>query len=179
MSLPWKWGQGHPVRTWFSFYPSVSVYRIWWGYVQYFLRYWAGTIFHVVALNDLCDLQSLVKIIRFELGLTLALVLLYTKFGEDKSNNSWDIAQKPYFIGSIWIISVTLKMRSMSPDSNSVFILPWCFIVPNLVKIGHIFLEILRESYLSYAVALNGLCDLQNELKVTWFELGPHFALVH
>ena len=42
--------------------------------------------------------------------------------------------------------SVTLKMRSNSPDLNSVFILPWCFIVLNLVRIR---LEILKENHLT------------------------------
>ena len=35
---------------------------------------------------------------RFKLGLRLALVVLCTKFGEDTSNLSSDIEQKPYFI---------------------------------------------------------------------------------
>ena len=39
-----------------------------------------------MTLNILCDLQNFVKVIRFELGLRNALMLLCTKFGEDTSN---------------------------------------------------------------------------------------------
>ena len=47
-----------------------------------------------------------------------------------------------------------------------------CFCVPILVRIRQIFLEILSGNHLSYAVALNDICDLGNEVKVTWFKLG-------
>ena len=46
------------------------------------------TIFHVVAWNDLCDLEDEVKFTHFKVGLYLALVLLCTIFVEDKSNIS-------------------------------------------------------------------------------------------
>ena len=74
--------------------------------------------------------------------------------------------------------SVTLKMRSRSPSSNLVFVLPWCSCVPCLVRILQIFLQILSGNHLSYVVALNDLCDLENEVKVTQFELGLCLALV-
>ena len=28
------------------YFEHCSVYQVWWGYVKYFLRYWAETIFH-------------------------------------------------------------------------------------------------------------------------------------
>ena len=59
------------------------------------------TIFHVVALNNLCDLENGVKVTRFEFRLLLALVFQYIKFGEDKSNISLDIARQPYFMSSL------------------------------------------------------------------------------
>ena len=40
---------------------------------------------HAVVLNELCDLEIEVNVTRFELDLRLALVLLCTKFGEDRS----------------------------------------------------------------------------------------------
>ena len=40
------------------------------------------------------------------------------------------------------------------------------------------FLQILCGNHLSYAVALNNLCDLENEVKVTCVEGGPCLALV-
>ena len=40
------------------------------------------------------------------------------------------------------------------------------------------FLQILSGNHLSYVVALNDLCDLENEVKVTRFELGLHLVLV-
>ena len=74
--------------------------------------------------------------------------------------------------------SVTLKMRVRSPSLNLVFVLPWCSCILYLVRIHKIFLEILSGSHLSYAVALNGLCDLENEVKVTQLELCLSLALV-
>ena len=56
--------------------------------------------------------------------------------------------------------------------------LPWCSCVIYLVRICQIFLEVLSLNHLSYGVTLNDLCDLENEIKVTWFELGLHRALV-
>ena len=47
--------------------------------------------------------------------------------------------------------SVTLKLRSRSPSSNLIFVLPWCFCVSNLVKVRQIFLEILSGNHLAYA----------------------------
>ena len=82
--------------------------------------------------------------------------------------------QKPYFMSLPQMTSVTLT----SPGSNFAFGLPWCFSVPNLVRIRQIFLEILSGNHLSYVVALNDLCDLENEVKVTQFELGLRLVLV-
>ena len=62
---------------------------------QTFLETLRETRFHVVALNDLCDLENEVKVTRFELGLLLALVHQCTKFSEDTSNISLDIERKP------------------------------------------------------------------------------------
>ena len=39
-------------------------------------------------------------------------------------------------------------------------------------------LQILSGNHLSYVVASNDLCDLENEVKVTWFEFGLRFALM-
>ena len=48
----------------------------------------------------------------------------------------------------------------------------WCFCVLYLVRIHQIILQILSRNHLSYAVALNDLCDLENEVKITQFKLG-------
>ena len=50
--------------------------------------------------------------------------------------------------------------------------------MPYLVRISHILLQILSENHLSSADTLNDLCDLENEVKVTQFELGLCLALV-
>ena len=50
--------------------------------------------------------------------------------------------------------------------------------VPNLVRIRQIFLQILSGNHLSSVVASNDLCDLENEVKVTWFEVGLRLALL-
>ena len=47
-----------------------------------------------------------------------------------------------------------------------------------MVRARQIVLQILSENHLSYGVALNDLCDLENKVKVTRFELGLHLALV-
>ena len=73
---------------------------------------------------------------------------------------------------------VTLKTRARSLHSNLVFVFPWCFWVSYFVRICQIFLQILSRNHLPYAVALNYLCDLENKVKVTRFELGLHLALV-
>ena len=101
-----------------------------------------------MTLNDLCNLENEVKVTQFEFGLQLALVLLWTKFGEDMSNISWDIEQKPSFISRHPKWPLTLKMRSRSPSSNLVFVLPWCFCVPNLARIHQIFLRYWVETIL-------------------------------
>ena len=49
---------------------------------------------YAVALKDL---ENMIKVILFELGLCLALVLLCTTFGEDASNISSDIQRTPSF----------------------------------------------------------------------------------
>ena len=74
--------------------------------------------------------------------------------------------------------SVTLKIRSKSPSSNMVFVLHWCSCVPCLVRICQIFLQILSGNHLAYVVALNDLCDPENEVKVTQSELGHCLELV-
>ena len=82
--------------------------------------------------------------------LRLVPVLQCTKFGEDMSNIYWDIEWKPSFMSSPWMTFVTLKVKSRSPSSNFIFGLPWCFCVPNLVRIDQIFLEILSRNHLAY-----------------------------
>ena len=65
---------------------------------QIFLKILSGNhLSHVVALNVLWDLENEVKVTQFALGLSLALVLLCTMFGEDTSNISSDIEQQPSF----------------------------------------------------------------------------------
>ena len=66
---------------------------------------------------------------------------------------------------------VTLE-RSRSWGSNMVFTTTWCFCVTNSVRVRQIFLEILCGNHISNPVALNDICDLGNEVKVAWFELG-------
>ena len=63
---------------------------------QIFLETLSGNhLSYAVVLNALCDLEIWFKVTQFQLGLLLALVLLCTKFGENKSNVSRDIEQKP------------------------------------------------------------------------------------
>ena len=84
--------------------------------------------------------------------------------------------------------SVTLKMMSRLPNSNLVFDLLWCFYVKNFVRIRQIFLQILSGNHLSSVVALNDLCDLENEVKVTgsnmvfvlpWCFCLPNLVRIH
>ena len=49
---------------------------------------------------------------------------------------------------------------------------------PNLVRIRQIFLEIMSGNHLTYVVALNNLCDLENKVEVTRFEPDLHLAMV-
>ena len=66
---------------------------------QIFLQILSGNhLSYVVTLNDLCDLENEVKVTQFKLGLSIALVLMCTIFGEDTSNISKDIEWKPSFI---------------------------------------------------------------------------------
>ena len=51
-----------------------------------------------MTLNDLCDLENEVKVVRFHLILHLALVPLGAKFSEFASNISSDIKRKPFLI---------------------------------------------------------------------------------
>ena len=97
---PWKERQGHEVQTLYSSCAAAPVHQIWLGYVKYFFRYWAETIF---------------------------------------------------FMLSTWMTYVTLKLRSRSPGSNMIFVLPCCFCVPKLVKIPQIVFEILSRNHLAYA----------------------------
>ena len=46
------------------------------------------------------------------------------------------------------------------------------------MRIHQIFLQILSINHLSYAVALNDLSDLENNVMVTWFKLGLRLNLV-
>ena len=79
----------------------------------------------------------------------------------------------------IKMISVTSKIRSRSTGSNLVFTMPWCFSVPNLVRIHQLFLQILSGNHLSHAVALKWpLWPRKLKVKVTRFELGCRLALV-
>ena len=87
---PWKWGQGHLIRTRSSFCSGASVYCIWWGYITYFLRWNMVSAQYVVALIDLCDLENAVKVTWFKLHLCFALMHQCTKFGEKTSNISSD-----------------------------------------------------------------------------------------
>ena len=68
-------------------------------------------------------------------------------------------------------------MRSRLQGSNLVLALPWCFSVPNLVKMHQIFFRILRWHHIAYAATIN---DREHEntckVKVTWFKLDIHFA---
>ena len=74
--------------------------------------------------------------------------------------------------------SVTLKIRLRTPGQILVFVLPWCFCVPNLVRIHQIVLQVLSGNHISYLVALNDLRDLENKVKVTRFKLGFRHALM-
>ena len=111
-------------------------------------------------LYDLSDLENKVKVTRFELGLCPALVLLCTKFGEDTSSLSSDTQWKPSFLCKItWTL---------------VFILPWCFCVPNLVRICQIFLQIL-EIYEPFSIRLpihNTSRFSNGRIKITLHQIG-------
>ena len=72
--------------------------------------------------------------------------------------------------------SVTFKIRSRSPSLNLVFVLTWCFCIPNLVRINRTLIQILSRNHLSHAVTLN---DLENRVKVTWFEVSLCLALLN
>ena len=86
------------------------------------------------------------------------------------------------------ITSVISKIRSRSPSSNLIFVLPLCFCAPNLVRICQLFVQIFSENHFSYAVARNDLCDLENKVKVTqlnllfvlpWCFCAPNLARIH
>ena len=117
---------------------------------QIFLQIMSGNhLSYAVAFNDLCDLGNKVKVTRFKLGLCHALLLLCTRIGEETSHISSDIERKPSFTCCRFEMTrVTSKIRSRSPISNMVFILPWCFCVPNLVRIRQVFSRYLAEAIL-------------------------------
>ena len=46
------------------------------------------------------------------------------------------------------------------------------------MRISHIVLQILSGNHLSYAITLTNLCDPENKVMVTQFELGLRLALV-
>ena len=61
-----------------------------------FLQILSGNhLSYVVDLHEICDLENEVKVTQFELGFCLALVLQCTILGEDMSDISSDIEQKP------------------------------------------------------------------------------------
>ena len=68
---------------------------------------------YVVASNDLCDLENKVKVTWFKHGLHLALVLPCVKFGEDMSNISSDIEQKPFKINLNDLHDLEKKVKVM------------------------------------------------------------------
>ena len=91
---------------------------------------------NAVALNDLCDLEIEVKVTQFKLGLHLALVLLCTKFGEDTSYISSDIERKPFFTcHRLKMTSCDLENKVKVTRFKFGLHLPWCFCVPNLVRV--------------------------------------------
>ena len=46
------------------------------------------------------------------------------------------------------------------------------------MRICQVFLQIMSGSHLSYAAALNDLCDLENEVNVTRFKLDLRLTLL-
>ena len=59
-----------------------------------------------------------------------------------------------------------------------VFGLPWGLYVPNLVHEGpraNISSDIKQKTF---QMILNALCDLENKVKVMWFNLGLRLAMV-
>ena len=54
-----------------------------------------------------------------------------------------------------WMTSVTLKMRSRSPSSNLVYVLPQCSCVPYLVRMSQIFPEILSGNHMPLYLMLS------------------------
>jgi hypothetical protein len=65
-------------------------------------------------------------------------------------------------------------MRSRSPGTNLVCVLPRCTCVPGLVILGQIFVEILSGNRFRKMT-----CDIVNEVKVTGSELGLRPSKVH
>ena len=93
-------------------------------------------------LNDLCDLEIMSR----SPSSNLAFVLPWCFF----ARNSVRIRQifLPIYRGNHLSNVVALnylcdlRERSMSPGSNLVLAIPWCFRVPNSVRIHEIFLQI-------------------------------------
>ena len=107
-----------------------------------FLQILSGNHLSYVVNLNLCDVESKVKVTQFKPGLCLALVLLCTILGDDTSNISSDIEQKPSFICQ--------RLNDLCHLENEVKVtrfelglaLHWCFYVPNLARIDQIFLQI-------------------------------------
>ena len=99
-----------------------------------------------------------------------SLVRIHQIFLEVLSGNHLSYAVA---LNDLYDIENEVKITS----SSLVFILPSYFCVPYLVRICQVFLQILSGNHLSYVVAFNDLCHLENKVKVTQFELGLRLAL--
>ena len=108
-------------------------------------------LLYVVALNDPWSL----KLRSRSLGLNLVFDLPWWSCVPNlvrirqRFFRYW--AETIFHMLSTWMTFVILKLRSRSHGSKIIFVLPWCFCVPNLVKIRQIFLEILSGNHLAYA----------------------------
>ena len=131
------------------------------------------TSFICQCLNDLCDFENEVGVTQFEVGLRLALVLLCTTFGEDRSNISSDIERKPSCIcrrlNDLCDLENEVKVTQFKLGLCLALVLLCTIFVEDKSNISSDFGQ--KPSFICRR--LNDLCDLGNEFKVTQFELEP------
>ena len=119
--------------------------QIWLKSASWFMRYCAHK--HLLAqiwqFKSHTDLEKYVKVTKIKL--VLHHVVLYPcKSGWNPSNSSWDMVHTSTFglkFGSL-SPTLTVKIRSRSPEPNQLIIMSQCYIHANLVKIHPPVLEI-------------------------------------
>ena len=111
---------------------------------QIFFASWVET-----NLNDLLDLENMVKVTLFELCLCICLMLLCTKFSADML--FLQILSRSHLVYAANLNDLCdLEIRSRSSGSNLVFAFFWCFCVSYLVRIHQIFLQILNGNHFKW-----------------------------